>query len=189
MANKKLLYISYPFDKCDMKERTEVVLLKRKYHSKFRTFSAIEIPQHLTEREQMEHKLTKLIKSTAVLMCLNWENSPACQTEYNIALKSGKKIVFQEKTEIERNEVVNTINDILSVDVSISNNKDSVNRKYAKLICAKLLKDKGCSLLEIASLLNKGSHSSVISYLREYEKLISTNEYFKSLVEIVKKYV
>ena len=188
-GNKKLLYISYPFKECDTKERTEVILLKRKYHSKFKTFSAMEMPQDLTYREQIEYKMTKLIKSSAVLMCLDWEDSPACQTEYNIAVKSGKQIIFQERSTLDKNEIINTVNDIFSVDVRLPHNKGEQNRKYAKLICAKLLQDKGCHLREIAQLMNKGNHSVVIPYIREYEKQISTNKYFQSLVEIVKKYI
>lgn len=189
MANKKLLYISYPFSECDTKERTEVIMLKKKYHSKYRTFSAIEIPQHLTEREQVEYKMTRLIKSSAILMCLGWDENPACQTEYNIAVKSGKKIIFQEKSILEKNEIINTINDLFSVDVRENHNKGECNRKYAKLICTKLLRDRGVSFREIAVLLKKNNHSCVIPYAKEYEKQISTNKYFQSLVEIVKKYL
>jgi hypothetical protein len=139
------------------------------------------LPDTADYATHMTIDILMLLGCDAIYMLAGSEQSNGAMLELRIAQATGKQITFQDATTEQHSRISHAIHDVCGVppDELAGECRQTMN-VYARMICAKVMREQGADIDTIKKHLNK-TYGSVLHYLRTFNNEVQTNKQFKEL--------
>jgi len=139
------------------------------------------LPETATYETHMTVDILLLLGCDAIYMLAGAERSNGAMLELRIAQATGKQVMYQDADTDRHSKISHAIHDVCGVppDELAGECRQTMN-VYARMICAKVMREQGADIDTIKRHLNK-TYGSVLHYLRTFNNEVQTNKQFKEL--------
>lgn len=149
------------------------------------------LPEDACWHEHMIKDIELLFPCDGILMLSNWHNSRGARIEHNIAIQTGKIIMYesvinQELMKIQR--IKEAIIQVIGMPIEDCINPDAyrfTNMYYARLIFAYQCQKKSCQDINQLAEFLKRSKDNIRKYMKKYNTEFQYNKHFRELAERV----
>ena len=147
------------------------------------------LPETATYETHMTVDILLLLGCDAIYLLAGSERSKGAMLELRIAQTTGKHVMFQDAATQKHSRISNAIHDVCGVppDELVGECRQTMN-VYARMICAKVMREQGADIDTIKRHLNK-TYGSVLHYLRTFNNELQTNKQFKELYEQINEMI
>lgn len=148
------------------------------------------LPYDAENAAHMTIDILMLLGCDAIYMLNGYTTSTGALTELRVAEATGKVILYQD-TEDKRHvvEIATAVYDVCGVppDELTKECRRTMN-VYARMLFAKLMRERGADIDTIKNYLNK-TYGSILHYLRTFNNELQTNKQFKELYEKINEMI
>lgn len=138
--------------------------------------------------ERMARDIELLLPCDAVYMLDGWRHSKGARIEYNIAVETGKYVLFESQV-VMRDMYVMLVRDAIHEATGLLfNDYDNDSRKqdlvFARMLFAHQCRRNNMRLVDIANYIHRG-HSAILHLLNAYEDEYKYNVEFRDIADKV----
>lgn len=138
--------------------------------------------------ERMARDIELLLPCDAVYMLDGWRHSKGARIEYNIAVETGKYVLFESQV-VMRDMYVMLVQDAIHEATGLLfNDYDNDSRKqdlvFARMLFAHQCRRNNMRLVDIANYIHRG-HSAILHLLNAYEDEYKYNVEFRDIADKV----